>query len=170
MSLAAAPSSQLPPWHFSRTGTGGNGRRDLGCGGEGRGQGQVLTAEAPLWQDPVTSPWVARTPLAAGGSPVGPPRGSSWDHLSSPTARGSHGSELRSSTRGAAGAAVVPKGGRVVATDGSDHLPTAPRGAHRAWRDKHQNLGRAGDRQEKPRKRRDLRLQLALRARDLPDP
>lgn len=62
----------------------------------------------------------------------------------------------------------MPKG--VVATDGPDHLPTAPRGACRAWRQKYQNPGGAGDRQEKPKKRRDLCPSLAMRTKDLLDP
>lgn len=59
---SSRPPQPLPPWQVSRTGTGGNGRSDLGCGGEGRGQGQVLTAEAPLWLDPVAGLLVAHTP------------------------------------------------------------------------------------------------------------
>lgn len=88
MSLAAAALLTASTLARLQPGQGrGNGRLDLGCGGEGRGQGQVLTAEAPLWLDPGAGPSVAyNSPPAAGGSPVGPPHGSSWDHLSSPTA------------------------------------------------------------------------------------
>lgn len=167
---SSRPPQPLPPWQVSRTGTGGNGRSDLGCGGEGRGQGQVLTAEAPLWLDPVAGLLVAHTPRQRLAAPRSVHSACRLGITSArPPPRGSRGSELRSSTGpGAAGAAVVPKG--VVATDGPDHLPTAPRGAHRAWRYKHQDLERAGDGQKKPRKRRVLYPQLGLSAKDLLDP
>lgn len=90
--------------------------------------GWDATAEAPLWLDPVAGLLVAHTPRQRLAAPRSVHSACRLGITSArPPPRGSRGSELRSSTGpGAAGAAVVPKG--VVATDGPDHLPTAPRG------------------------------------------
>lgn len=82
------------------------------CGGAGARAG---THSYSTWSGG-SSGWSLggpHSPPAAGGFPSAT-CGWPWDPLSSPTARGSHGSELRSSTRPeAAGAAVVRKGWRL---------------------------------------------------------
>lgn len=109
--LAAAGLLTASTGPVSRTGTQENGSLDLGCGGEGQGQGRYSRlAATPLWVTPVPSPSLAHTPRQRLAAPQWTPRRWPWDPRSSPTSRGSQGSELSSSTRpGAAGAAVVPK-------------------------------------------------------------
>lgn len=84
----------------------------LGCGGAGARAGTHSFGTLPDGSSG-RSLGGPHSPPAAGGSLSATHRWP-WDPLSSPTAQGSHGSELRSSTRPrAAGAAVVPKGWRL---------------------------------------------------------
>lgn len=125
-------------------------------------------AATPLWVTPVASPSLAHTPRQRLAAPQWAPRRWPWDPRSSPTSRGSQGSELRSSTRpGAAGAAVVPKRWWLP-TDQT--ICRCAQGCASFREERALSPGKAGDRQEGPRRRKDRCPLHVLPAGDLLDP